>query len=272
MIPLRDTIQTERTPYVTRTLIAVNVLVFLYQLSVQQELVQLAAIQLAEALNARGLAGTVTRAAIEARAGELYLGWLREWGAVPAELLASPDLGEIRSIFSSMFLHGDWLHLGGNMLFLWVFADNVEDRLGRGGFVLFYLTTGVAAALAQTLFAPESTVPMVGASGAISGALGAFLVLFPHARVVTLVPIVFFVHFVELPAWIFLVLWFAFHNLLPATALGAAGGDGGVAYWAHIGGFVAGAAMCWALRDRLLRRPVVRREMRGPPRWRRPRR
>lgn len=264
MIPIRDTVRTEKTPYITWMLIGVNVAAFLYQLGVQEELLQLARRQVTDAVHGRGLIGVSPRRVIESHAQTLYLGWLREWGVVPAELLGSFGLGELRSVFTSMFLHGDWMHLAGNMLFLFIFADNVEDRLGHGGFVLFYLGTGVAAALAQTLLMPDSTTPMVGASGAISGALGGYLVLYPHARVLTLVPIFFFIHFVEIPAWIFLVIWFAFQNLLPAAAVGALGGEGGVAYWAHIGGFVAGVAYCWMMRDRLRpRRDPYRHDLDG---------
>lgn len=257
MIPIRDTIRAEKKPYVVWALLAINVGVFLYQLQIQAELVELARSQLVDAARHHGLTALPARL-VEARAQELYLVWLREWGVTPAELMQG-GLGEVRAVFTSMFLHGDWLHLAGNMLFLWIFADNVEDRLGHVGFLLFYLGCGVAAVAAQVATAPSSTVPMVGASGALSGALGGYLVLFPHARVLTVIPIFFFLHFVEIPAWVFLVVWFVFQNLAPAAVMGEIGGGGGVAYWAHIGGFVAGAAICLLLRRRLVRRPVQRR-------------
>src|SRR6187455_791671 len=163
MIPLRDVIPSRTTPVVTISLIVVNVLVFLYELS------------LGEAVNEF----------------TLY------FGLVPAAF-------SWVAVFTSMFLHGGLLHVGGNMLYLWIFGDNVEDRLGHGRFLVFYLLCGVAAALAQTIVSPNSPVPMVGASGAIAGVMGAYFVLYPHSRVVTLVPIIFFFQIFEIPALFFL--------------------------------------------------------------------
>jgi membrane associated rhomboid family serine protease len=202
MIPLRDVIPTRTTPVVTVSLIVVNVLAFLYQLSLGD-------------------------------AGEDFI---LHFGLVPAAFSWA-------TVFTSMFLHGGLLHVGGNMLYLWIFGDNVEDRLGHGRFLVFYLLCGVAAALAQTIVSPNSSLPMVGASGAIAGVMGAYFVLYPHSRVVTLVPIIFFFQIFEIPAIFFLGIWFLMQFLqglgsIAATTSGEAAG--GVAFWAHLAGFIAG--------------------------------
>ena len=203
MIPLRDVIPSRTTPFVTIGLIVVNVLVFLYELSL----------------------------------GELYLEeFLLSWGLVPAAF-------SWVAVLSSMFLHGGVMHIGSNMLFLWIFGDNVEDRMGHGRFVAFYLLCGTAAALAQTAMSPDSIVPMVGASGAVAGVMGAYFVLYPHSRIVTLVPIFFFIHIMEVPAIIFLGVWFLLQFVSGVGSIAAAtGGEpaGGIAFWAHVAGFVAG--------------------------------
>jgi membrane associated rhomboid family serine protease len=150
-------------------------------------------------------------------------------------------LGSWVTPFTSMFLHGGVLHLGSNMLFLHVFGDNVEDVLGRGRFMLFYLLCGLGAVAGQVLIDPTSMVPMIGASGAISGVLAGYVILFPHARVVTLIPIFIFIHFMEVPAGIFIILWFVLQLVQGYLSLGMiAEGAGGVAWFAHIGGFLAG--------------------------------
>ena len=210
MIPLKDDLPTDRMPIVTFALVATNVLVFLWQLQV-------------------GLDISVQRG-----------------GAIPYEILTFRDV-EWRdlvpppfTIFTSMFLHGGWLHLGFNMLTLWIFGNNVEDALGRLRFLVFYVISGVAAALAQTLASAASgdvLVPMVGASGAIAGVLAAYLVLFPWARVLTAVIIVIFVRLVYLPARFFILGWFALQVL--SVLFGSTPG-GGIAFFAHIGGFLAG--------------------------------
>jgi len=141
--------------------------------------------------------------------------------------------------FTSMFLHGGFMHLGGNMLYLWIFGNNIEDAMGHGRFIVFYLLCGVAAVFAQALPDPESAIPMIGASGAISGVLGAYLLLFPHARVLVAIPIGFYVHTMSLKAGIVLMIWFGMQIFSSLAA-----GDGpGVAWFAHIGGFVAGVAL-----------------------------
>jgi membrane associated rhomboid family serine protease len=174
------------------------------------------------------------------------------WGLVPARFLAGlaeglPLTDLLVPWCSSMFLHGGWMHLIGNLWFLWIFGDNVEDRLGRWRFLLFYLLGGLAAALAQVVVSPDSTVPMVGASGAISAVLAGYMVLYPKARIVTLIPLLIFVHFAELPAWVFLGLWFVFQGLSGMGSL-AAGTEGGVAWFAHVGGFAAGIPLVLLLR------------------------
>jgi membrane associated rhomboid family serine protease len=165
-------------------------------------------------------------------------------GVVPAVLFGHATLPPevalvppVASVFTSMFLHGGWLHLLGNMLYLWIFADNVEGSMGHGRFVVFYLVCGVAAVLVQSLPDTRSEVPMIGASGAISGVLGAYLLLFPHARVLVLVPLGVFSQLLHLPAAIVLGLWFVLQLLSQATT---PPGQGGVAFGAHVGGFVAG--------------------------------
>ena len=155
----------------------------------------------------------------------------------------------VANVFTSMFMHGSWLHLIGNMWFLYLFGNNVEDSMGRGRFLLFYVISGVAAALLQVFFTPDSVLPMVGASGAISGVMGGYLILYPRVRVFTFVPIGFFLMSVALPAWTMLVYWLVLQVLGGFTAVAGAK-SGGVAFWAHIGGFVAGAILV-----KLLARP-----------------
>src|SRR5882724_432937 len=165
---------------------------------------------------------------------------------VPARFWYLPGalLPNIITMFVSMFLHGGWLHLGGNMLYLWIFGDNVEDRLGHVRFLLFYIACGLVAALTQIYVHPTSRIPMVGVSGAVAGVLGAYLILFPYSRVLALIPILFFFQIVELPASLFLVFWFLMQFLNGAiTITGAPSLTGGVAWWAHIGGFVSGVAL-----------------------------
>jgi membrane associated rhomboid family serine protease len=152
---------------------------------------------------------------------------------------------DARRILTSMFLHGGFLHVGGNMLYLWIFGDNIEDRLGHGRYLMFYLLCGFLATLGHAFFNPESVVPAIGASGAIAGVLGAYIVLFPRARVTTLIPIFFFITVREIPAVVLLGFWFVLQLFSGVGSLGAAGAEsaGGVAWFAHIGGFVAGMAL-----------------------------
>ncbi len=173
--------------------------------------------------------------------------FIQHYGLVPynfvhwSEQGGNPlDPARFLPLFTSMFWHGGWLHLIGNMLYLWIFGDNVEDRLGHLRFILFYVGCGLAAALAQIALSPDSTLPTIGASGAIAGVLGGYLISFPRSRVLTLVPLFIFPWFVEIPAVVYLVLWFLMQLLAGLASLGQAEAAGGVAWWAHIGGFVAG--------------------------------
>ena len=205
MIPLRDTLRSRRFPLVNWLIILANAAAFFYELRMGPS-----------ALN----------------------GFLNTWGLVPARLWADPQSTWI-TILSSMFLHGGWFHMLSNMWILFIFGDNVEDRMGGGLYLLFYLLSGVAAGLMQALLLPGSPVPMVGASGAIAGVLGAYLILYPRARILSLVPIVFVFTLIEIPAVVFLLFWFASQLFSGFLSLGGASGSG-VAWWAHIGGFLFG--------------------------------
>ncbi len=209
MLPLTDTIRSRSFPAVNWLIIAANVAVFI-----------LLEVPLGErALNA----------------------FVLTWGLVPSELFGGNPLA-VAAIFTSMFLHGGWLHLLSNMWALYIFGDNVEDRLGSARYLAFYLVTGAAAGLAQAVINPASDIPQVGASGAIAGVLAGYLLLYPRARVVTLIPIFLFPWFVEIPAVIYLLIWFGSQLLNGVAALGSMA-QGGVAFWAHIGGFVAGLVL-----------------------------
>jgi membrane associated rhomboid family serine protease len=227
MFPYHDENQTLRRPVVTWALIGMNVLAWA---SVQGAG---AAIPLARSVCNLGLiAGELTGAVPPGTALEMGEG-----------LVCLTDPGrQVSHVFTSMFLHGSWMHLLGNMWFLYLFGNNVEDSMGRARFLVFYLVAGVAAALTQVWLGPDSILPMVGASGAISGVMGGYLVLYPTARVYTLVPIGFFITRMALPAWTMLVYWFLLQVLGGATAI-AGSKAGGVAFGAHVGGFVAGLAL-----------------------------
>lgn len=165
-------------------------------------------------------------------------GFINTWGLVPVRLWSDPQSAWV-TIFSAMFLHGGWFHIVSNMWVLFIFGDNVEDRMGSGQYLVFYLLSGVAAGLMQAFLLPGSAAPMIGASGAIAGVLGAYLVLFPRARILSLVPIFFIFTLIEIPAIIFLLFWFASQLFSGFLSLGGASGSG-VAWWAHIGGFLFG--------------------------------
>ena len=232
MFPISDDNPRIGTPYVTWSVIGACVLVFFWQVS----------------LGASG--------------GEIAI---YEFGMIPARLLGTaaldPELTAVpawSTVFTSMFMHGGWLHLGFNMLFLWIFGDNVEDCMGHARYLIFYLVCGVAAALAQAFVSPGSTIPMVGASGAISGVLGAYLLLHPRATVRTVIFLGIFVTMMHLPALIVLGLWFLM-QLVSATFSNS--GEAGVAFWAHVGGFVAGMALVPLFKKRDV-------ELFQPPRYR----
>jgi membrane associated rhomboid family serine protease len=211
MIPLRDVIPSRTTPFVTIGIIAVNALAFWLELSLPEPSLQR---------------------------------FLREYGIVPAEF-AWPTL------VSSMFLHGGWLHAIGNMWYLWIFGDNVEDRMGHGRYLVFYLLCGSLAGLAQTLVNPASYVPTIGASGAIAGVMGAYFVLYPHSRVLTLIPLFIFIEIIEIPAIFFLGFWFLMQLFSGVGSIAhTAGNQGGIAFWAHVAGFVAGLAGVFLFRRR----------------------
>lgn len=222
MIPLKDDNPSELAPVVTIGLILTCTVVFLWELQ-------------------HGRHGSQSLM----YAYGLIPGVLFGFNSLPRRLELVPPAF---TVFTSMFLHGGWLHLLGNMLYLWIFGDNVEDAMGHGRFLFFYLLCGVAAAMAQALPDPHSTLPMIGASGAISGVLGAYLVLFPQARVLVLVPLGIFLTTLRLSAWIVLVLWFALQFL--SNMLAPPGAGGGVAFRAHIGGFVAGMILVMIFRRR----------------------
>lgn len=214
MIPLRDANPTRTVPFVNYLLIGLNVIAFFFELAM----------------------------------GEHLDKFIFSFGVVPIRFtndiqLIQIDLGTIFPFFSSMFLHGGWMHLIGNMLFLHIFGDNVEDRLGHFRYILFYLISGVAAAMTQVIINPYSEIPMIGASGAIAGVMGAYVFMFPHAKIMTLVPFFGFFQIIHVPASTFLGFWFLMQFISGVMALGIASDAGGVAWWAHIGGFAAGAVL-----------------------------
>jgi membrane associated rhomboid family serine protease len=196
------------------------------------------------------------------RGDAAFEGAIRDWGVVPGRLTAAWSRAEFLSVesatlLSSQFLHGGWLHLLGNLLYLWIFGNNVEDRVGRLGFLLFYLTGGVLAGLAQVAIDPTSPVPTIGASGSIAATLGAYFVFFPRARVTSLIFLGFFLQLVKVPAAIVLGLWFLLQLVDGIGSLGPTPG-GGVAFFAHIGGFVFGALIAWLIGLRRVGRPATR--------------
>ncbi len=214
MIPLRDDNPTSITPYVTYAFIGACVLAFLWQLSLGQ----------------KGFEAAV------AALGVIPVTLLGDESLPPALYLVPPAA----TLFTSMFLHGGFMHLAGNMLYLWIFGNNVEDAMGHVRFVIFYVLSGLAAAMAQALPNPDSTIPMIGASGAISGVLGAYLLLYPRARVLVLIPLGAFSRVIYVPAMFVLGFWFVLQLISSALADPS---QGGVAFGAHIGGFVAGMVL-----------------------------
>jgi membrane associated rhomboid family serine protease len=210
MIPLRDVIPSRTFPLFTIAFIVLNSVAFVFEQS-------------------------LSPTALE--------NFIRTYGVVPARL-------EGVAVLTSMFLHGGWLHFLGNMLYLWIFGDNVEDRLGHGRFVVFYLMCGAAAAVAHVWMNPDSTIPTIGASGAIAGVMGAYFVLYPNSRVLALVPLIVIWEIIEVPAILFLGLWFLMQFFQGVGSMAAKAGieTGGVAFWAHIAGFVVGMAGVFVLR------------------------
>jgi len=235
-LPLKDRNPTERTPFVTIALIVANVAVFLYEISL----------------------------------GPHLQSFIAGYGAVPYELTHMIDLvGQYAgspfvqapgpsfipfTIISSMFMHGGVMHIFGNMLFFWIFGNNVEDLLGPVKFLFFYFACGIAAALAHIAIEPNALTPTIGASGAVAGVLGAYLIAYPRARVLTLVFLIIFVQFLEVPAALLLVFWFAMQFFMGLGSLGSAGTGGGVAWFAHVGGFITGIVLVNILAPVRLRR------------------
>jgi membrane associated rhomboid family serine protease len=203
MFPVSDVIPSRTTPFVTIGLIVLNTLAFLYELQMSDRHLRV---------------------------------FITQYGVVPAFV-------SLPTVVTSMFLHGGWLHFVGNMLYLWIFGDNVEDRLGHVRYLLFYLFAGAMAVSGQVLMNPSSLVPMIGASGAIAGVMGAYFVFYPQSRVLTAVFIFFFLDLVEIPAIFFLGIWFLMQLFSGVGSIGADAASGGVAFWAHVAGFVTGATV-----------------------------
>jgi membrane associated rhomboid family serine protease len=234
MIPLRDTIPSSRFPLITTGIICVNVLVFIGELTLS---------------------------------GYQLQDFFQTWGLVPRRFTQARLEPHYSAFLVSIFLHGNWMHIIGNMWSLWIFGDNVEDRMGRGGFLCFYLLSGLAAGVLHVMTNPNSGVPTVGASGAIAGVMGAYLLLFPHSTVVTLVPIFFFLQIVELPAVLFLIVWFLINVYSGLGSLTDGAASGGVAWWAHIGGFLVGVLWALPLRRRLGKQRGQRYDAFDNERW-----
>jgi len=234
MFPLHDTIPSRNTPLMTRGLILVNAVVFFFELTLSERSLE----------------------------QFFYL-----FGIVPARY-AHPDwaawvgfpVEDYWPFLTHQFLHGGWTHFLGNMWTLWIFGDNVEDRMGPVRFLIFYLLCGVAAGLVQFFSQPSSTVPCIGASGAISGVMGAYLLWFPRSRIIMVVPLFFLPYFIEVSAFLYLGWWFLIQLFSGTLSLAASGHVGGIAWWAHVGGFVAGAVLCW-----VFRRPRRRRYRKFEP-------
>jgi membrane associated rhomboid family serine protease len=211
MIPLRDVIPSRTTPYITVTIIILNAAAWVFELSLPADVLPI---------------------------------FLQLYGVVPARLHAL-------TLVTSMFLHGSWMHVIGNMWYLWIFGDNVEDRVGHGRFIVFYLLCGIAASLGQVLIDPDSMLPTIGASGAIAGVMGGYFVLYPRSRVLTLIPLVIFWEVIEVPAIMLLGFWFLMQLFSAgAIAVTASTGGGGVAFMAHVAGFLCGAGGIFVFRRR----------------------
>ncbi len=228
MFPLKDNIPSRTFPWVNYALIIINSVVFLYEVSLGPQLQQ----------------------------------FIQTWGAIPARYFWLMEnephnyVARYLPIFTSMFLHGGWFHIIGNMWFLYIFGDNVEDRMGHGRYLLFYLLAGFGASLAHIYINPESTLPTVGASGAISGVMGAYFMLYPFARVITLIVVFIFVDIIEIPAFFYLGFW-VFLQFIQGTASLFAKQAGGVAWWAHLGGFVVGAILVFFFKKPKRKMPRV---------------
>jgi membrane associated rhomboid family serine protease len=285
LIPLKDNLPTDRFPVLTVILIVLNVAVFIWQTQfpTDRELDQIGFTSIDQsALEYGAIPYRVTHP----DKGECFIGARQQQGGQAQAEVVCEDTPELRdaerfaeeaaaqgvdaqpvpldqaawwvTLFTSMFMHGGILHLAGNMLFLWIFGNNIEDSMGRARFILFYLLAGLIAVYAQSLLDTSATVPTIGASGAVAGVLGGYALLHPQARVLSLIFIVFFVTLIEVPAYIILGIWFVL-QFIPAigqTAIPDIAGEGGVAYWAHLGGFVFGLAAIKLFANRYRDRPV----------------
>ncbi len=215
MIPLRDTERSKTRPVIMPLLVVVNAAVFVYMLTL----------------------------------GHRVEAFIFEYGLIPARYFSLAGAGpsayfeRFGPVLTSMFIHGGWLHIIFNMLFLWIFGDNIEDAMGRARFLVFYLVCGAAAAYLQLYLGRGSRMPMVGASGAIAGVMGAYVILYPRARVLAVLPIFIFIQILEVPAYFFIGVWFLMQFAIGALSIGRIDDTGGVAYWAHVGGFLAGIAL-----------------------------
>lgn len=219
MIPLYDTLRPRRFPFINWLLILANAAVFWYELQLGENTLQ---------------------------------NFIFTWGLIPAELISNPQK-EWLTVFTAMFLHGGWFHIISNMWVLYIFGDNIEDRVGSLRYLLFYLLSGIAAAALQVFVLPRSSVPMIGASGAIAGVLGAYLVSFPGSRIASIVPVFFIFTIVEVPAILFLIFWFITQLYSGLFAI-QGGSSSGIAWWAHIGGFIFGLIMVSFFRTRTVNR------------------
>jgi membrane associated rhomboid family serine protease len=262
MLPLRDNIPSRTTPVVNYLVIAICSVVFLLQ--VNQQLGEPSLVEQFGMIPARVNDPTLTESMIDVEPLETHDGiqWVkRERGPV----LPRSSVPAWATLLTCIFLHGGWMHFFGNMWFLWIFGDNVEDRYGHFGYLIFYLLCGVAASAAHYAAGPTSTIPTIGASGAIAGVMGAYLLLYPRARVLALVPLVVILRVLSVPAPLFLGFWFLMQFYQGAVA-SASGSAGGVAWWAHIGGFVVGIVVTWLLGRKRKLKPKVDRVRPGSER------
>lgn len=227
MIPIRDEIKTKRIPFVNYTLIAINIIVFLIMV-----------------LNPAKIDSIVMGNAL-----------------IPTDVTQGFKMSVLKNFITAMFMHAGWMHLISNMLYLWIFGDNIEDRLGHVGYLLFYLAAGIFASGLHIFFNPTSNVPSLGASGAIAGVLGAYLIFYPQSKVYTFIPFGYFMRLRPLPAIVVLGLWFVMQIFSGVGSMMAQGCGGGVAYWAHIGGFVFGLLIGFLFNKRI-KEPVP-----APPHW-----
>ncbi len=216
MIPLRDTVPSRTFPIVTIFLIVINVFIFFFEVSLGPNLEKL----------------------------------LFTYGLIPKKYFLVSHLNRYTPFFTAMFLHGGWIHVLGNMWYLWIFGDNVEDAMGHRRFLLFYILCGITAGLTHIYTHPSSSLPTIGASGAVSGVMGGYFVLFPHARITTLLPVFFFITIVQIPAVFFLFFWFMMQFFNGAFSVVSPHAFSGVAWWAHIGGFIWGIILVLIFRKR----------------------